>query len=60
MKRIIIFFAMLLLSYLCGSFYSASFNISEWEESCRGAAIIFGFIIAFAVSSFPFIEDIFE
>jgi protein-S-isoprenylcysteine O-methyltransferase Ste14 len=57
MKRINIFFAILLLSYLCGSFYSVSFNISEWEESCRCVVIVVGLLIAFAVSSFPYIND---
>ncbi len=60
MKRITIFFAILILAYLSGSFYSASFDVSIWELETRGTVVIAGLFIAFAVSTFPFIENIFE
>jgi hypothetical protein len=60
MKRIIIFFATLLIAYLSGAFYSASFNIADWEEVSRGTVVIFGLFVALAASSFPFIEEIFK
>jgi hypothetical protein len=60
MKRILIFIAVLIFAYLCGAFFSMSFDISFWTKNTRGAVVLFGFTFAFALASFPYIDEIFK
>ncbi len=58
MKRVIIFLSVLILAYLCGVFYSLSFDISFWTKETRATVITLGMFTAFAISSFPYIDEI--
>jgi hypothetical protein len=60
MKRMYVFFTVLLLAYLAGAFYSLNFDISLWESETRGLVVVLGLFIGFAISSFPFIDELFK
>lgn len=56
-KRIIALFGIFFICYLLGSFYSASFNIKEWEEGCRFFVAIIGGIVSVAFATYPYLDD---
>jgi len=60
MNRIKLFLAILFLAYLCGAFYSVSFNIGIWSNLLRVTTILFGLFFAIVVCTFPFIDKIFD
>ena len=55
-KSIIIGFIVFSIIYLMGSFYSASFDISQWKEMCRYAVVVLGGVLFFAAFIISIIE----
>jgi len=58
MKRIIIFFAILILAYLSGAFGNASFNIADWSEYSRVIVAVLGLFIASMIATCTFLDDL--
>lgn len=57
MKRIIIFFAILIFFYLTGSFINISFDASKWTMECRTVLCVIGIFSSAMVSTFPGLDD---
>ena len=60
MKRIKIFIIVLIISYLMGAFYNASFNINLWSAVSRLITLVFGVIFSVAISTFPNIDELYK
>jgi ABC-type multidrug transport system permease subunit len=56
-KRIIAMLSVFFLCYLLGSFYSASFNIKEWEQDCRFFVSVIGGIVSIFCATYPSLDD---
>lgn len=60
MKRFFIFIIILIITYLCGCFYEATFNINIWGKDTRASVVVIGNIIGLIIVSYPHIEELFK
>jgi len=57
MKRVIIFFGLLIFFYLIGAFINVSFDISKWAIEFRGVISFLGVTMSFLFCTYPGIDD---
>jgi hypothetical protein len=60
MKRLTIFTAALIFSYLLGCFYSLHFDISLWTEETRVTVLFFGVTFSFILVAFNVLDKLTE